>query len=128
MYLSYAYTDTEILRAARAADNGARFVAIPRHKLVFWTEWNARNGYSIAYGLDYQDAHNADLAGAAVVDGRSLHELRLRKTASFESMEISFEIAGRNLTDEVWYQNASTPIFIKRGEPRNLTATVRLDF
>ena len=128
MYLSYAYIDTEILRAARAADNGARFVAIPRHKLVFWTEWNVSNGYSIAYGFDYQDAHNADLAGAAVVDGRSLHELRLRKTASFESMDISFELAGRNLTDEVWYQNASTPIFIKRGEPRNFTATVRLDF
>ena len=128
MYLSYAYIDTEILRAARAADNGARFPAIPRHKLVFWTEWNVWNGYSIAYGLDYQDAHNADLAGAAVVDGRSLHELRLRKTFSLEAIDISVEFAGRNLSDEVWYQNASTPIFIKRGEPRNFTATVRLDF
>ena len=128
MYLSYAYIDTEILQAAREADNGARFTAIPRNKLVFWTEWDVWNGYSLAYGLDYQDEHNADLAGAAVVDGRTLHELRLRKTFSLASTDVSVEIAGRNLSDEVWYQNTTTPIFIKRGEPRNFTLTVRFDF
>ena len=128
LYLSYAYTDTEVVQAATDDANGAEFTGIPKNKLVFWTEWEFWNGYSVAYGLDYQDDHNADLAAEAVVDGRTLHELRLRKTYSFDSSEISIELAGRNLTDEVWYQNTTSPIFIKRGEPRNFTATVRLDF
>ncbi|MEM9422901.1 MAG: TonB-dependent receptor, partial [Pseudomonadota bacterium] len=128
LYLSYAYTDTEIVQGANDADTGAQFTGIPKNKLVAWADWEFWNGYSVAYGLDYQDDHNTDLAGAAVIDGRTLHELRLRKTYVLEGVDLNVELAARNLTDEVWYQNATNPVFIKRGEPRSFFATLRADF
>lgn len=57
IYLSYAYTDTEITDAGTtSASEGDRFAGVPEHKAVFWNNfslgWTGIEGLSFGYGMD----------------------------------------------------------------------------
>jgi len=130
LYLSYAYTDTEVVDSGfGAANNGLPFAGIPENKLVLWGFWSFAERWSVGYGLDYQDASPGDPNGSFETPSRTLHQLRLRSDWSIGDTQLDVDLEVRNLTDKRWWRNNFNAGFIKNGEPRGvyLTATLAID-
>ncbi|MEM6817728.1 MAG: TonB-dependent receptor [Pseudomonadota bacterium] len=140
MYLSYAYTDTEIVDAGSAAlENGARFNAVPLHRAVLWNNfdlgWTGVDGLRFGYGLDYQSetlAANVDfttLTFANVVTPAQgvIHNANLTYTRELDAGELSLNLGLKNITDRFYVRNTALTIAALRGDPRTilLTASMR---
>ena len=128
LYLSYAYTDTEVVDSGfGAANDGLPFAGIPENKLVAWAFWAFSNRWSLGYGLDYQDSSPGDPAGSFSTPGRTLQHLRLQSDWQFRDTQIDIDLQVRNLTDKRWWQNNFNAFFVKNGEPRGVYVTVGVD-
>ncbi|MEL7022669.1 MAG: TonB-dependent receptor [Pseudomonadota bacterium] len=129
LYLSYAYTDTEVVDSGfGAAANGLPFAGIPEHKVVFWGFWSFLDRWSVGYGLDYQPDSPGDQLGSFSVPERMLHQLRLRSDWEIGDARLDLDLEVRNLTDERWFQTTSSIVFIKNGEPRGVYLSGTLSF
>ncbi len=128
IYLSYAHTDTEVLESGTGGTEGNRFAAIPKNKLVIWTEWAFSNRWSLAYGLDYQSDSAGDNGNTFETPSRTLHELQLRSQWQVADTRLNADLAVKNISDEVWYQNNTSSVFIKRGQPRGVYLTLSANY
>ncbi|MEM1112227.1 MAG: TonB-dependent receptor [Pseudomonadota bacterium] len=129
LYLSYAYTDTEVVDGGfNAISEGLPFAAVPENALVFWGFWYINDTWSLGYGLDYQDSSLGDAFGSFEVPERTLHQLRLNsRWALADDIQLDVGLEVRNLTDETWWRKTSSQVFLKRGEPRGVFATVSVN-
>lgn len=128
LYLSYAYTDTEVTDSGTGNTEGNAFAGIPKNKLVAWSQWDLSPRWSLAYGLDYQSDSPGDGNNSFDTPARALHELQLQSSWPLDGMIVNADIAVKNLTDEVWYQNNTSAFFIKRGEPRGVYLSLAAEF
>ncbi|MEM7504232.1 MAG: TonB-dependent receptor [Pseudomonadota bacterium] len=142
LYLSYAYTDTEVVDGGTTGQtDGSRFTAVPLHKLVAWTnvsmDWTGVEGFRFGYGIDYL---SESLAGALVslnplVIGQVfprgqgvVHNATLSYNWQNENRALAIDLAVRNVTDRFYVLNTSNTIFAKRGEPRTVLLTASMSF
>ncbi len=129
LYLSYAYTDTEVLDGGFNADTeGQPFAGVPENKLVFWGLWHINNTWTLGYGLDYLDDAPGDAFGSFETPDRTLHQLRLNSRWALGDAQLDAGLEVRNLTDERWWQTTTNSIFLKNGEPRGVFATLAVTF
>ncbi|MEM8981861.1 MAG: TonB-dependent receptor [Pseudomonadota bacterium] len=141
MYLSYAYTDTEIVDAGTSSqDVGARFTAAPLHRAVLWNnftlDWTGIDGLRVGYGLDYQsetlvgnvDAVSLSFANVLAPAQGVIHNANVTYTRPFGDREFSLNLGIKNVTDRFYVRNTALTIAALRGDPRTFLLTASMTF
>ncbi|MEM9621014.1 MAG: TonB-dependent receptor [Pseudomonadota bacterium] len=141
MYLSYAYTDTEVIDAGSSAQNeGERLPGVPDHKLVWWNnfslDWTGITGLRFGYGIEYVSeslAATVDFStlsfGSALVPAQgTVHNANLSYARSTDFGDLTVNLGFKNLTDRKYVLNTSNVIGAKRGQPRTVLLTAGVAF
>ena len=145
IYVSYAYTDTEIIEAGpinQAGESaGDPFPGIPEHKLVLWNtvslDWTGVSGFSIGYGFDYM----SETSASALVDAATLqfgpvdtpaqgvvHNANLNYETDLAFGKLNFNLGVTNLTDKAYVLNTVNTLFARRAPRRQVLLTTQLSF
>ncbi|MEM8491498.1 MAG: TonB-dependent siderophore receptor [Pseudomonadota bacterium] len=145
VYVSYAYTDTEVIEAGpinqAGQSPGDPFPGIPEHKLVLWNtislDWTGVTGLSLGYGFDYM----SDTIASALVDAATLqfgpvdtpaqglvHNANLNYETELSFGRLNFNLGVTNLTDKAYVLNTTNTLFARRAPRRQVLLTTQLTF
>ncbi|MEM9301547.1 MAG: TonB-dependent receptor [Pseudomonadota bacterium] len=136
MFLSYAYTDTEVLNAGSSSQSvGQAFPGVPENKLSLWSTYmfqgGSAEGLGFGYGVDYTDSTTLQgLVGPSTTElpSYTVHNASLFYRTSTDWGPLAMTLGVKNLTDEDYLTQSTFITFINRGEPRRLDFTVNLNF
>lgn len=141
IYLSYAYTDTEVIDAGTGTQGpGDRFLGVPYNKLVIWNSFDldgiGLDGFTFGYGIDYMDdgygngpisatltSSPTDLPAQGII-----HNMNITYTTELDFGELYINLGVKNITDHFYVLNTTDVTFAKRGEPRTFYLTAGLTF
>lgn len=141
MYLSYAYTDTEVIDAGTASNTkGDPFPGVPKHKLVLHNTYDLEtltgiNGLKFGYGFDYQSAAYMNVYDITLQQTLTkvpkqgfIHNANISYETRINKADVEFNLGVKNLTDEFYVKNNATALFAKKGDRRSINFTISAKF
>lgn len=130
-YLSYAYTDTEVLSAGTGTA-GRSFAGAPRNRMTAWTAYEvaggALNGLMLGVGVEATSSSPGDAGHSFYIPGHLVWDAMVGYRWNSGGNRWHAQLNMKNLTDEYYYRTTDGVDHIKRGAPRQFLLTAGLSF
>ena len=124
---SYAYTDAEVTKD-NSTPVGNQLANIPFNQASLWTTYEIQEGdlagLGFGLGLFYVGERQGDLANSFEVDDY----LRTDAALYYRRDRLKAAINVRNLFDIDYASFSSSPVYIERGEPFTISASLNWEF
>lgn len=124
VYANYTHLNAEITKATQDAEAGARVGLVPRNQFSIWARYALSSRWGVGAGLRGASKkytsydNNVVLPGFAEVD----------VMAYYQAGNYRVQVNINNVTDKTYYPTASGDNQIMPGAPRNVTASLSVNF
>jgi iron complex outermembrane receptor protein len=130
-YLSYAYTDTEVVSNGTGT-SGRSFAGAPRNRLTAWTAYEVGgglfDGLLLGVGVDASSRSPGNAAHSFFIPGHFVWDALVGYRWNSGGHRWRAQLNVKNLTDEYYYRTTDDVDHIKRGSPRQFLLTAGLEF
>lgn len=128
---SYAYTDAEITQD-NDGNQGNQLAGVAQNSGSLWTkyEWDADilKGFSLGTGVYIRGQRQGDNANTFQLPGYVRWDASAGYSFKYQKSKITAQLNVYNLLDQRYYDNSSTRVNIRPGEPLTFLGSLRVEY